>query len=691
MRNIVKRIFAAIAVLLHLCFYADSITLIQPQRSLENILSDSGTTIGHDSNNNIRTIYVSNPITISNQHTSFRHHTATPQYDLHRMSTEQLAWYFYALQYTEDEVLSHPMLYTRQAYLTIAKQLPRYPEFVEKYYKQYCAYSRLFKIWETMHFRYCKGLAKWFESLYRECEKKRKAQEAHEQKVREECAQEQRRAYEKKETEVREAYMRELRRVEIILNDSSACKSISINNHKTRVATIKMTQEQPDRTLHTLQTNQEAIDFVAAYGITEQQIAHVTLNSYEHQLHKEFVSHIHSTLALQRKYTVSDQNIFIDALGSGIALGMQSNYLHNPECATRWSDFCYEATEIVKGIGEGIVLGSYNTVDMVAHPVRTLVRIVDGVRMLGSLTARTVGTLAHLNWLIERGEYLQCATEVCSIGEQLGALAMSIAEHSSHMSNHDIAKHITAFGTEWVLTGQMFAMGHILCSNMGQVIQRTIRLLKEESKAGEFVLATVDGVLMKASENINKVGGGVSTIVRNGCELLEIMCAEYITNIAAELEMLQLIFSNKIKGVAELANKYIKIDCKHILGIDLSFTRRGRADIGGFHHDLIQAIEKADIIKFANKVIHENGCYSADLVYMGEIIKPYATFFPSEWSREKVVSKIYEAYENFAKSGAQLVEKGGKYLVDGKTNEGIRIRMYIKKNGLIVTAFPVLK
>jgi hypothetical protein len=330
---------------------------------------------------------------------------------------------------------------------------------------------------------------------------------------------------------------------------------------------------------------------------------------------------------------------------------------------------------------------------MVMHPVRTLVRIADGVRMLGSLTARTVGTLAHLNWLIERGEYVQFATEMHEIGEQLITIATHIKEHVSHLSNRELAKNITAFGTEWVLTGQMFAMGHSLCSNLGQTIRNTIKFLKDEGKAGEFALATTDGVLFKASENLNKNGSGVSNLIRNAQTILESMHAVHLSHLEVEIQSLRLLFDNAMKGFAEFKNKFLKIEYKHILGIEnLTWNHNGFLDdIKGFHHDFMNTMKKSGVFEFSNQIMYEHGFYKASILHEGAKVKHAGTFFPAEWSRKKVIEKIKQAYENFIESGAFPPEKGGKYVIDGFIDEGIKIRMYVTKNGVLKTAFPLLE
>jgi hypothetical protein len=66
------------------------------------------------------------------------------------------------------------------------------------------------------------------------------------------------------------------------------------------------------------------------------------------------------------------------------------------------------------------------------------------------------------------------------------------------------------------------------------------------------------------------------------------------------------------------------------------------------------------------------------------------TFFPSHWSRKQVIEKIYEAYDNFRKSGVEPLIRDGKYYIEGAIQEGVDIAMYITKNGEIKTAYPVL-
>ena len=174
-------------------------------------------------------------------------------------------------------------------------------------------------------------------------------------------------------------------------------------------------------------------------------------------------------------------------------------------------------------------------------------------------------------------------------------------------------------------------------------------------------------------------------------DFAELFHVDFMKKVQKEIELLRPLFDNKLKGFAEFANKYIKIDYEHLLGMELKFNRFDVPKIGGFHHDYMNIVEKEGIIEFANKVINKHGVYSVDLMYGTAEIKRGKTFFPSDWSREKVINAIYEAYENFMQSGVPpLLAKNGKYELSGFTKEGIKIEMYITKNGRVTTAYPIV-
>jgi len=209
--------------------------------------------------------------------------------------------------------------------------------------------------------------------------------------------------------------------------------------------------------------------------------------------------------------------------------------------------------------------------------------------------------------------------------------------------------------------------------------------------ANHPIVITAEGITIKISDamhNINKGGGG-KNIINSSKALLESAYAKIAVELEPEIATIKKTYDRTRNGFAEFADIKVTMECKHILGMELDLSKKGKLTIGGFHHDLKKVIEKSDILSFTNRVSYEHGFYKATLFDKGNFVKN-ATFFPAEWPRDKVISKIYEAYDNFIKSGAIAPEKGGKYIIDGLISEGITIRIFITKNGRIVTAYPKL-
>jgi hypothetical protein len=213
-------------------------------------------------------------------------------------------------------------------------------------------------------------------------------------------------------------------------------------------------------------------------------------------------------------------------------------------------------------------------------------------------------------------------------------------------------------------------------------------LCKEPAVA--YAVAGSEGMLHHMSEVATNVGGTVKEVVKDTQVLLQSFRAEHMAKLEPEIVRLRKIFDCTRKGFAECKDKWIKIAYKHIFGFDLSFSKKGKPDFGGFHHDLMNLFENSGVFEFANKVIHQSGFYCADIIINGKRFKK--SFFPAEWTREKVISKIYEVYENFIKNGG-IPELGpnGVYKIENYIQEGVEIRIYITQKGKVLTAYPILK
>ncbi|ETT74728.1 hypothetical protein BW899_14795 [Bacillus mycoides] len=117
---------------------------------------------------------------------------------------------------------------------------------------------------------------------------------------------------------------------------------------------------------------------------------------------------------------------------------------------------------------------------------------------------------------------------------------------------------------------------------------------------------------------------------------------------------------------------------KHILEGEINW----RGDAMGYHTEVLENTP-GKIISGTEEILNDQGIYKARVEVNGTPKtgnRGFSTFFPKDWSPQKIVDNINEAYNN------RTYEFGNTY--SGIGSEGIRISMYIDGNGKIISAFP---
>ncbi|MTH54538.1 hypothetical protein GKZ89_14130 [Bacillus mangrovi] len=115
---------------------------------------------------------------------------------------------------------------------------------------------------------------------------------------------------------------------------------------------------------------------------------------------------------------------------------------------------------------------------------------------------------------------------------------------------------------------------------------------------------------------------------------------------------------------------------KHIYHGEIN--KRGKAV--GYHHESMMG---GRVIPGSEKLPDKNGVYMAEVEIDGVRKVADSSFFPKEWNRVKVLKSIEQAYKTKQKLGSN------KYR--GVTSSGVKIEMYLNKDGSIATAYPLYK
>ena len=112
-----------------------------------------------------------------------------------------------------------------------------------------------------------------------------------------------------------------------------------------------------------------------------------------------------------------------------------------------------------------------------------------------------------------------------------------------------------------------------------------------------------------------------------------------------------------------------------------------RAKAKGWHYEPSADPKKGTyVIEKSRTAPDKNGVYKANVMIEGVKKGPISTFFPRDWSQEKVEQAVLEAYEN------RVPEPGApKGFFVGSTSSGVEVKMQLDPKERIITAFPLFK
>ncbi|HEV2917030.1 MAG TPA: EndoU domain-containing protein [Candidatus Babeliales bacterium] len=153
---------------------------------------------------------------------------------------------------------------------------------------------------------------------------------------------------------------------------------------------------------------------------------------------------------------------------------------------------------------------------------------------------------------------------------------------------------------------------------------------------------------------------------------------------------------NRFEGRVVINNTSVHVDYKHLFSIGkiqkvLCTGKCSHPSLYGSHHDYMKQREQAGIVRYKHIVEGPCGAFKAQVMVHG-ILYPSKTFFPPRWTEEKVVSTILDLFARTYKPERYAIGKTGCCTVQGKTADGLVIRMiFDPKKSLITTAFPIIE
>src|ERR1700733_7680693 len=606
--------------------------------------------------------------------------------ELQTMSTAQLEAYFAAHQLSEKEILEQPQLYMSDAYIALVKKYSSYPAYVRKYYEKYVKYGFAHKCWSWIKGSYKSSMAQRFIDLYRE-------------QVRAEHAKKLIQEYQAQKA----VYHEQLQKIEHGL----LAKNVQVPYTDARVKALQATVVNGQRIERRMSVAEDVQHFAKEYEIEQSMLERGFMNPYEYQLHTEFIDQLNIAVQLQAMPNrCREHQLFLDAIGYGVALGLEANHNHETATATHWADYGWKLLDIAQAIGEGVALGCYNLamipVQVASGAMYCATHLTESLKALDyffSCQYHIDIAKAGMDWLEKRNHQTDLELELENVLECIDDTIAHCTEQLGKIPLREKVKHITAFGTEIFLPMKFFKAGKILCTRMRPMVRTALQVIQDERIAVEVAGTAGENILMKVSEGIQEAETMTEAVEKIHDASKMVVPEPKINKIIRPLiptwvDTQGLV--KKFEGWVVVNGKSVHIDYEHLFSIgEKSVIKRSghicKPSLYGWHHDYGRRLEKLGIVAYENIV--EGVCvyFQADPVVNGTLYKA-KTFFSPLWTEEKVIGKIFEVFEKEVANGLQNPNKNGCYTIIGKITEGLDIQIiFDSKKSLITTAFPLVK
>jgi len=355
--------------------------------------------------------------------------------------------------------------------------------------------------------------------------------------------------------------------------------------------------------------------------------------------------------------------------------------------ATAVADFCGSLLDYGKAIAEGAVAGVVGAVeDLLEHPGQALLCAVAGEYVLAYQLSKILYNVVDIGVTYvfdrERGKK-QWDEYVAPVTQLIDAIS------NKELSLRDGLKGATQLAVQWKAQGKLLKGMNKFCKTAKA---KALEFAKNNPLAvPEQYMTTPEGILLQSTQNIQPPASGSS-----GPRLKYISNSKLFS--ANKQEIIDL--ATKSHSVIQLTEETLQTTgkssfnapesfFKHIFSAELIekqfLTGKVKMSLYGFHHYIIGHLEEMGIKLLNSRICKKTELILSDVLCDGHL-EPDKTFFPTSWSREKVISKIAEAARNPIQ---QLEIEGSKGVLFGQTSEGIVIRIIMDiKSENYITAYP---
>ncbi len=193
------------------------------------------------------------------------------------------------------------------------------------------------------------------------------------------------------------------------------------------------------------------------------------------QLYQKYMHILH-----EASFIPHHNSIMRDSIGEACHIGLEANKSGHTKQASQLADFCSTILDLSKAFGEGIYVGTINSIDTFKHPIQTLKNGLIGIGViacgLGALTTTTAECVCL--YTIDNNRYFVRQREIVTY---IDKITKNTEKKLASLSTRDFVRQGSAFFTEALLCGKICSFVHKMTKQLLPLTKKYVECIAKKS------------------------------------------------------------------------------------------------------------------------------------------------------------------------------------------------------------------
>jgi hypothetical protein len=272
---------------------------------------------------------------------------------------------------------------------------------------------------------------------------------------------------------------------DIVISRNNALKELEID-------------DQQYTTEYTLSEQTKA--YLDAHHINNNLFTICSGNILQHTIHMEFIA-INEKAAFywhQKTFLKSNKKV-MHSIAHLTDAGIAFNSIENISKAIIIANTCWVLIDCIQAFGEGLIEGTYNTINNIIHPISTIKNISNSTAICGYYIGKTIieiGKLGYIAFISPETAY----NKISNWTHNFSMICTGLKEKYQILKIRDIVKTTTILSLECYAIAKISYSFHCLfdsAKKYAHLISKQINTISNNKE----ILATPEGIIISIADN----------------------------------------------------------------------------------------------------------------------------------------------------------------------------------------------